>query len=487
MLTGSNASSCRTSSRSGGPEARAPAGGLQRSGNAGGCRVRHRYRGRDLKEGPTSGRPAQWRSHGQTNGPEDAERESPPRRRWECSHQRVAAIDQRTLGATITTSHPPLSFSRTLVMTQAGSALRAMSSCVFFTIPLSLQLTGTIDSTTGAFTLSGPEPTFCGNTTTFSGTVAADGPTFTAVAECPMGVTTLYPVSVAGSRRGNGVLDPGEVCDGGEPELLLLLFHNLRVVRPKGTSCGFFNGGVLCGTVRRERHLSVRHLRGTLRRLQRLHDEQHLHGGAVRGSRWPTAPAATTSTSAQPAHLHRQLLFWRTRPTAGLVEDRDTSHGSLLPAAALNPSARRFPRDRSTLRVRDDPTDKKDVVSWRLAPDAGISIGDFGDPRSFTSYQLGVFDNVSESSIRHSCSAATSGRRQGPGRADVRQQAVLDPEVYVLQLQGQILDLGTVSGRSTSRRGTGRAPAPSVFAKGPSVGIAELPAGLPVVVQSLSS
>src|SRR5262249_34331215 len=40
---------------------------------------------------------------------------------------------------------------------------------------------------------------------------------------------------------------------------------------------------------------------------------------------------------------------------------------------------------RSTLRVRDDPRDKKDVVSWQLTPDAGISIGDLGDPRSDTS------------------------------------------------------------------------------------------------------
>ena len=199
----------------------------------------------------------------------------------------LAAIDASgPWVATITTSQPPLSFSCTLVMTQAGSALSATSSCL--AIPLSLQLTGTIDSTTGAFTLSGPEPTFCGNTTTLSGTVATDGRTFTAVAECPMGITSLYPVSVAGSRCGNGVLDLGEVCDTGNQSFDNCCSATCDLLAPEGTSCGFTfecgaqqcDGSGTCQFVTFE---------GPVRRLQRLHDERHLHrrllSGAVRGRR----------------------------------------------------------------------------------------------------------------------------------------------------------------------------------------------------------
>src|SRR5262249_45694969 len=95
-----------------------------------------------------------------------------------------------------------------------------------------------IDSTTGAFTLSGPEPTFCGNTVTLSGTVAPDARTFTAVAECPTSVFP-YPVAVAGSRCGNGVLDPGEVCDDGNQLNGDCCSASCDSAAPAGTSCGF--------------------------------------------------------------------------------------------------------------------------------------------------------------------------------------------------------------------------------------------------------
>jgi hypothetical protein len=393
----------------------------------------------------------------------------------------LAAIDASgPWVATITTSQPPLSFSCTLVMTQAGSALSATSSCL--DIPLSLQLTGTIDSTTGAFTLSGPEPTFCGNTTTLSGTVAMDGRTFTAVAECPMGITSLYPVSVAGSRCGNGVLDLGEACDTGNQSFDSCCSATCDSLAPEGTSCGFTfeceaqqcDGSGTCQFVTFE---------GPCDDFNDCTTNDTCTDGFCQGqsvadgtscddfSQCTTGDACTDGfCSGQPVDC-------------GPCQECDFFDGSCV-AQQPEPFCSSVPPGRSTLRVRDDPTDKKDVVSWRLAPDAGISIGDFGDPRSFTSYQLCVFDNVFGSNpflfgdllagvkvpAGGTCGSKPCWTPKRNGYSYTDKSGASDG-VRSLDLEA----------------GDSKSAALSIFAKGPSVGIAPLPAELPVVVQLQSS
>src|SRR5262249_11950620 len=124
----------------------------------------------------------------------------------------------------------------TLGLTQTGSMLATSPpSCSV----LPFQLTGTIDSSTGAFTLRGSDQSFCGNAVTLSGTVAPDALTFTASAQCGF-PTFPYPVNLAGSRCGNGVLDPGEVCDDGNQFDFDCCSSSCDAVAPEGAFCGFF-------------------------------------------------------------------------------------------------------------------------------------------------------------------------------------------------------------------------------------------------------
>jgi cysteine-rich repeat protein len=128
-----------------------------------------------------------------------------------------------------------ISISCTIDMTQAGMTLSASSSCPAIGV-IDVQLAGAIDSTTGAFTLSGFDPTFCGDTT-LSGTVAPDARTFTASLTCKPAFP--LPFDVTGSRCGNGVLDPGEVCDDGNQLDGDCCSATCDPRAPEGTSCGF--------------------------------------------------------------------------------------------------------------------------------------------------------------------------------------------------------------------------------------------------------
>jgi cysteine-rich repeat protein len=381
-------------------------------------------------------------------------------------------------GATITTSPPPISFSCTFLMAQAGAALSASVSCP--TIAISLRLTGTIDSTTGAFTLSGFEPTFCDNTVTFSGTVAQDARTFTAVAECPVS-SFPYPVDVAGSRCGNGVLDPGEVCDDGNQLNGDCCSATCDAAAPEGTICGFAGpcGAQECNASGTCQFVTFE---GTCDDSNDCTTNDTCTDGFCQGQ--PVADGTTCDDFNQCTTSDVCTDgFCSGQPVeCGPCQECDFFEGCIAEEPAFFCSS--VPPGRSTLRVRDDPTDKKDVVSWRLQPDAGISIGDFGDPRSFTSYQLCVFDNVFGSNpflfgdllagvkvpAGGTCGSKPCWTPKRNGYSYTDKSGASDG-VRSLDLEA----------------GDSKSAALSIFAKGPSVGIAPLPAELPVVVQLQSS
>jgi len=390
----------------------------------------------------------------------------------------LAGIDASGPWAVTLTTSPPIGpISCSLFIAQAGSALSASTSCPG--IGLSLQTTGTIDSTTGAFTLSGLESSFCGNTIAVSGTVAPDARTFTAVAECPVAVFP-YPVDIAGSRCGNGVLDPGEMCDDGNQSNCCSA--TCDSVAPEGTSCGFAgecfaeqcDGSGTCHFVT---------LEGPCDDFNDCTTNDTCHGGGCQGQ--PVADGTscddfnqcTTGDTCTDSFCSGQPV------DCGPCQECDFFDGSCFQQQP-EPFCSSVPPGRSTLRVRDDPTDKKDVVSWRLAPDAGIPIGDFGDPRSFTSYQLCVFDDVFESNpflfgdllagvkvpAGGTCGSKPCWTPKRSGYSYTDKSGASDG-VRSLDLEA----------------GDSKSAALSIFAKGPSVGIAPLPAGLPVVVQLQSS
>jgi hypothetical protein len=93
-------------------------------------------------------------------------------------------------------------------ITQVMTNLSVTGMCDFVG---ALSLTGTIDTMTGAFTLSGSAGAIC----TMAGSLmitgqASDNSNFTGTLDCSglMG-------NITGSRCGNGLLDPGEQCDTG--------------------------------------------------------------------------------------------------------------------------------------------------------------------------------------------------------------------------------------------------------------------------------
>jgi cysteine-rich repeat protein len=128
---------------------------------------------------------------------------------------------------------------------QAGTALTQTPSSAGQAGPR----TGTIDSTSGAFTLSDPQtcvpgigPAFC----TFSGTAAPNGLAFTGTLFCSAVLPTTCPPSGPGSVTavrspstcGNGVVDSGEQCDDGAANGMPGSCCSLACLFvPQGTSC----------------------------------------------------------------------------------------------------------------------------------------------------------------------------------------------------------------------------------------------------------
>jgi hypothetical protein len=110
--------------------------------------------------------------------------------------------------------------------------------------------TGTIDSASGAFTLSDPvrcTPAIGPQSCTFTGTAAADGQSFSGTYTCSVPTPTECggpgPASVTAVRApvtcGNGAVDAGEECDaGGENGLPGSCCSLACQFSPSGTSCG---------------------------------------------------------------------------------------------------------------------------------------------------------------------------------------------------------------------------------------------------------
>ena len=391
----------------------------------------------------------------------------------------VASIDASgSWVATITTTPPIGPLSCTLFLTQAGSALSASANCPIIS---SLQLTGTIDSSTGAFTLSGFEGSFCNNTVTFSGTVAPDGRTFTGVTECAVPVFP-YPVDVAGTRCGNGVLDPGEACDSGnQVGNGACCSATCDSAAPEGTSCGFAddcgalqcNGSGTCQFVTFE---------GPCDDSNDCTTNDTCTGGECQGQPVADGTSCDDGDQCTTGDTCNSGFCFGQEVDCGPCQECDFYEGCIQQEP--QPFCSLVPPGRSTLRVRDDPTDKKDVVSWKLAPDAGISIGDLGDPRSFTSYQVCVFDDVFESdpfffgNLLAGVSVPAGGTCGNKPCWTPKRNGYRYTDKSGASDGVRSLDLEAGDGKSASL---------SIFAKGPSVGIAPLPAELPVVVQLTNS
>ncbi len=143
-------------------------------------------------------------------------------------------------------------YSQAWDIAQTGTALTQTPSSPGQTGPR----TGTIDSTSGAFTLADPmscHPAIGPSSCNFSGTAAPDRQTFTGTLNCSAPTPTECgdgPASVTAARApvtcGNGVVDPGEQCDGGAANGMPGSCCSLACqFAAAGTSCD--TSGNLCG------------------------------------------------------------------------------------------------------------------------------------------------------------------------------------------------------------------------------------------------
>ena len=158
---------------------------------------------------------------------------------WACLFLALAGSAHATINMTgrwVVDGRPEFTAIFDLDFVQVGTTL------------MQAQRTGTIDSTSGAFSVGDVGqcqpiigPTVCG----ISGTVAPDGLTFTGTISCespsPHGCGGLPPTTLFGWRSpptcGNGVIDPGEQCDDGTNQPGGCCDPGCRVVA-SGTSCG---------------------------------------------------------------------------------------------------------------------------------------------------------------------------------------------------------------------------------------------------------
>ncbi len=138
-----------------------------------------------------------------------------------------AAID---LSGTYT-SHLDILFGADcrLTFVQGGTALHITGSCTMASLRLPVDMTGTIETTTGAFTVYGSG--ICPQGFAFAG--FGDGESYSGYFGC--GDTTI-PVSA--SKCGDGILEPGEDCDYG----------NLHDDDCCSSRCRFEPSGTPCGT-----------------------------------------------------------------------------------------------------------------------------------------------------------------------------------------------------------------------------------------------
>ena len=98
----------------------------------------------------------------------------------------------------------------TLTFEQTGTTLTVTGPCDFVGTIYTFDLAGTVDTTTGAFTLSGQLFGLCEGPGAVTMTGSGDGEVFIGTSSCG---SVSTPVS--GTKCGNGLIDPSEECEDG--------------------------------------------------------------------------------------------------------------------------------------------------------------------------------------------------------------------------------------------------------------------------------
>src|SRR5262245_23829364 len=292
----------------------------------------------------------------------------------------------------VTAGDPFPSFAITcdpLAVVQSGTTLSITGNCI---IVGAIALSGTIDSGTGAFTLSQAPAGLCGSLS-ITGTASADSYTFSGSLTCLLGTPPLpIPGTVSGTRCGNGVLDSSEQCDHtGSGDCC-----NPTTCQFESAGLGCLSDGEVCTDDLCDGGGVCQHLANT----EPCNDGNQCTtdvcgGGTCNGTPRPVGTtcddgdACTTSdqcdasgtcTGGPPLACDPPCGTGVCDPDLGCVADLGTcddptGQGGKLMLAASTP-------------------DTKDKLAWTWSKGPAIAPGDFGSPLVDTTYTVCVSDFV---------------------------------------------------------------------------------------------
>lgn len=354
--------------------------------------------------------------------------------------------------------------------TQAGTTLSA-STPFCFLMPESM--TGTIAPATGAFTLVGTGAAICTGANTLAATVAADGKTFGGTLSCG---DPTFPgdISVTGSRCGNGVLDTGEECDDGNRYDGDCCSRDCTP-RPAGTECGF-GDPCLASTCDGAGTCTFIPAEGPCDDFNDCTAGDACVAGTCIGANAPDGTSCDDFDLCSTGDRCESGWCAGAEPLeCGACQECDSFEGCVEEPTFFCGS---LSLGRSQLRLRDQTDDRGDALSWQLVPDDGVSIGELGNPRSTTSYEVCVYEDFGFGRLLAGLEVPAGTGCNGDGCWKPRRSGFLYTDKSGRQDGVRSMKL------STGKPGKGKL---AVKAKGAGIGLASLPAAPPVLVQVQSS
>ncbi len=292
---------------------------------------------------------------------------------------------------------------------------------------------GTVDSATGAFLLTVTDPTLCPGSV-MTGTVAADGRSFTAHVSC------LLELDLVGDRCGNRVVEDGETCDDGG-RLDGDCCSATCVADADGTAC---DDGSSCTT-------------GDV-----------CDGGACRAETLPDgAPCDDGSVCTQDDACVAGFCYGATPVVCDGCNSCDDVAGCVPRRELFCDRGRR-----GGIRLADDVVDARDRAAAHLGLPRWVTPLAFGDPRRSTSWNVCVFEDFGFGDLLASLSVPAGGTCGG--KPCWRPTALGYRYEDATATSDGVRRFGLVAGRR------GRI---EVRAAGAGMQLGPLPATLPVVVQ----
>ena len=275
---------------------------------------------------------------------------------------------------------PPIA-SCLVDVTQTGSALTVSAPSGCYVLP-AFSLSGTIDTGTGVFTVSGASAPLCA-TLSVDATANPTSTGFNGTFACTGGTLNVTG-TLAGSLCGNGVVDPGEQCDPGlSPNACC---DALCMAELNGTICSPANPRVCfvgmceagaCQPVPRE---------GACDDLNQCTENDQCQGLFCVGTPRPAGAACdldghvcTTDTCDGAGTC-----------TAGPCSPCCDAGAGCTPSPATG--CKRPAAPQATLQLKSGKTPKQTSLKWKWQKGSATSLADFGDPTATTDYTLCIFE-----------------------------------------------------------------------------------------------